>query len=180
MVMGLWKWKWKSLHCIWLFETPLTYTPDAKNWLIGKHPDAGKDWRREEKGTTEDDMVGWDHHLNEHEFEQAPGDGEGQWSLACCSPWGCKELDTTERLNNNEQFKTRPLLELRFGCRQRKGVSNGVGWLQSRSYAFFRSRSVSSATFLAGLSENKTVLQYWKIPAEWVPINNHTSPKVNE
>ena len=67
-----------------------------KNWLIKKDPDAGKDWRQEEKGTTEDEMVGWHHWLNGHEFEQAPGDSEGQGSLECYSSWGPKELDTTE------------------------------------------------------------------------------------
>ena len=83
-------------------ETPILWPPDAKSWLIGKDPDAGKDWRWEEKGTTEDEMVEWHYWLNEHELEQAPGDGEGQGSLACCSPWGCKESDMTERLNNNK------------------------------------------------------------------------------
>ena len=73
---------------------------DAKSWLIGKDPDAGKDWRQE-KGATEDEMVGWHHRLNGHESEQTVGDSEGQKSLTCCSSWGCKELDTTERLNNN-------------------------------------------------------------------------------
>ena len=63
---------------------------DAKNQLIGKDPDAGKDWRQEEKGTTEDEMVGWHHKLNGREFEQTPGDSEGQRSLACCSPLGWK------------------------------------------------------------------------------------------
>ena len=72
-------------------ETPMLWTPDVKNWLIGKDPDAGKDWKQEEKGTTEDEMVGWHHQLDGHEFEQALGDGEGQGSLVCCSPWGCKE-----------------------------------------------------------------------------------------
>ena len=66
---------------------------------IRKDPDAGKDGRQEEKGTTEDDMVGWHHRLNGHEFEQASGVVDGQKSLACCSPWGCKELDMTEQLN---------------------------------------------------------------------------------
>ena len=72
---------------------------DAKNWLIGKDPDAGKDWRQEEKGRTEDEMVGCYHWLDGHEFEQVPRVGDGQGSLACCSPWGCKESDTTEWLN---------------------------------------------------------------------------------
>ena len=70
---------------------------------LEKDPDAGKDRRQEEKGTSEDKMVGWHHRLNGHEFEQAPGDEEGQGSLACYSPWGRKELDATERLNNNSQ-----------------------------------------------------------------------------
>ena len=68
----------------------------------GKDPDPGKDWRQEEKGTTEDEMVVWHHWLDWHEFEQAPGIGDGQGSLACCSPWGLKELDMTERLNSTE------------------------------------------------------------------------------
>ena len=66
---------------------------------LGKAPDAGKDGRQKEKGTTEDEMVGWHHRLNGHEFEQAPGVGDGQGGLVCCSSWGCKELDTTEVLN---------------------------------------------------------------------------------
>ena len=79
-------------------EALLLWPPDEKNWLIGKDPDAGKDWRQE-KGMTEDNMVGWRHRLSGHEFEQALGIGDGQGSLACCSPWGCKEWDTTEWLN---------------------------------------------------------------------------------
>ena len=80
-------------------ETPILWPPDAKNWLIGKDPDAGKAWRREEKGTTEDEMVGWHHQLNGREFEQTLGVGDGQGSLVCCSPSGHKEVDTTEWLN---------------------------------------------------------------------------------
>ena len=76
-------------------ETPILWPPDAKNWLIRKDPDAGKDWRREEKGMTEDEMVGWHHPLNGHKFEQTPGDGDGQGSLACRSPWGHKESNMT-------------------------------------------------------------------------------------
>ena len=67
---------------------------------LGKDPDAGKDWRQEEKGTTYDVMVGWHHRLDGHDFEQALADGEGQGSLVLCSPWGRKELNTTEGLNN--------------------------------------------------------------------------------
>ena len=82
-------------------ETAILRPPDAKSWLIRKDPDAGKDWRQE-KGMSEDEMVGWHHWLNGRESEQAPGDYEGQGSLACCSPWSHKELDTTEWLNNNK------------------------------------------------------------------------------
>ena len=78
-------------------EAPILWSPASKNWLIRKDPDAGKDWRQEEKRMTEDERVGWHHQLNGNEFEQALGDGEGQGSLACCSPWGCKEWDTTEQ-----------------------------------------------------------------------------------
>ena len=83
-------------------ETPVLWPPGLKNWLIRKDPDPGKDWRQEEKGTTEDEMIGWHHWLDGHEFEQALGVGDGQGSLACCSPWGRKELDTTEQLNWTE------------------------------------------------------------------------------
>ena len=80
-------------------EAPILWPPDARSRFIWKDPDAGKDWGQEEKGTTEDEIVGWHYWLNGHEFEQAPGDGEGQGSLVCCRPWGHKESDTTERLN---------------------------------------------------------------------------------
>ena len=76
-------------------ETPILWPPGMKNWLIGKDLDAGKDWRQEEKGMTEDEMVEWHHRLNGHDFEQALGVGDGQGSLECCSPRGHKELDMT-------------------------------------------------------------------------------------
>ena len=79
-------------------ETPILWPPDSKSWLIWKDPDAWKDRRQEEKGTTEDEMFGWHYQLDGHKFEQAPGVGDGQESLACCSPWGSKESDMTERL----------------------------------------------------------------------------------
>ena len=83
-------------------ETPIVWPPDEKSWLIGKDPDAGKDWGQEEKGTAEDEMVGWHHWPNWLEFEQGLGVGDGQGSLACCSPWGLKESDMTELLNWTE------------------------------------------------------------------------------
>ena len=85
-------------------ETPILWLPHAKNWLIGKDPDAGKDWKQE-KGTREDETAGWHHRLNGHEFEWTLGVGDGQGGLACCSPWGHKESDTTEWLNWTEKPK---------------------------------------------------------------------------
>ena len=84
-------------------ETPILWPPDGKSWLIWKDPDAGKDWRQEEKGTTEDDMAGWHHRLNGHEFGWTSGVADGQGGLACCGSWGCKESDTTEQLNWREK-----------------------------------------------------------------------------
>ena len=78
-------------------------TPHAKSWLTGKDPDAGRDWGQEEKGTTEDEMAGWHHWLDGHEFEWTPGVGDGQGGLACCDSWGRKESDTTEQLNWTER-----------------------------------------------------------------------------
>ena len=89
------------------------FPPDVKNWLLGKDPEAGKDWRQEEKGTPEDTMVGWHHRLDGLEFEQALGVGDLQGSLACCSSWGHKELDTTEWLNwFNVQIQSIPFKRL--------------------------------------------------------------------
>ena len=92
-------------------EAPILWPPDGKNWLIRKDPDSGKDWRQEEKWAAEDEMVGWHHRLNRHEFGQALGVGDGQGGLACCNPWGHKESDMTEWLNwtklgglNNKNF----------------------------------------------------------------------------
>ena len=83
-------------------ETPILWPSYAKNWLIWKDPDAGKDWGQEEKGMTEDEMVGWHHRLNGDGFGWTPGAGDGQGGLACCGSWGRKESDTTERLNWTE------------------------------------------------------------------------------
>ena len=99
----------------WIFigktddETPILWPTDAKNWLTRKKPWCWEILEEEKKGMTEDEMVGWHHGLNGHEFEQTPGTGNGQGSLACCSPWGRKESDTTEWLNwlighNSDQY----------------------------------------------------------------------------
>ena len=79
-------------------ETPILWPPNVKNWVVGKDPDAGKDWSRRRR-TTEDEMIGWHHRLNGHKFEQALGVYDGQGSLVCCSPWGHKELDWATELN---------------------------------------------------------------------------------
>ena len=83
-------------------ETPVLWPPHAKSWLIGKDPDARRDWGQEEKGTTEDEMAGWHHRLDAHEFVWTLGVGDGQGGLVCCSSWGHKESDTTEQLNWTE------------------------------------------------------------------------------
>ena len=75
-------------------EALILWPPDEKSRFIRKDPDAGKDWKQEEKGATDEEMVGWHHWLNRHEFEQTPGDSEGQGGLVCCSSWGLKESDT--------------------------------------------------------------------------------------
>ena len=80
-------------------ETPVLWPPDAKSCLIGKDPDTGKDWGQEEKGTTEDEMVGWHHRLSGHGFGWTRGVGDGQGGLVCWGSWGCKESDMTEQLN---------------------------------------------------------------------------------
>ena len=83
-------------------ETPVLWPPHAKSWLIGKDPDAGRDWGQEEKGMTEDEMAGWHHWLNGRESGWTLGVGDGQGGQACCDSWGCKESDMTEWLNWTE------------------------------------------------------------------------------
>ena len=101
-------------------ETLILWPPDANNWLIWKDPDAGRDWGQEEKGTTEDEMVGWHHWLDGHGFGWTPGVGDGQGGLACCGSWGHKESDTIERLKwtewNNFHWKRVLGLSVSFNC----------------------------------------------------------------
>ena len=94
-------------------EATLLWPLDVKRRLTGKDPDAGKDWRQEE-GVAKDEMVGWHHQLNRHEFGQVPGVGDGQGGLACCSPWGHKESDITERLNWTEEHNLLLPITARF------------------------------------------------------------------
>ena len=100
----------------------------AKSWLILKDPDAGKDWRQEEKGTTEDEMVGWHHWLDGHEFEEAPGVGDGQGSLACCSPWG------SQRVGHNwptEQNSDKSIISTFLTSQMKKLKVREFKWLDS-------------------------------------------------
>ena len=103
---------WILLEALMVKLKPIFWPPGVKNWLIGKDTDAGKDWRQEEKGRTEDEMAGWHHWLNGHELEQALGVGDGQGSLVFCSPWGCKELDKIMGLNwTDTKSKTDRIME---------------------------------------------------------------------
>ena len=142
-------------------EFSILWPPYVKSWLIRKDPKAGKDWRREEKGMTEDEMVGWHDRLNGHEFEQALGDGEGQGGLVCCSPWGHKELDITDWLNRN---KNKSWLEHSSCCCL-------VGWLHWATRFFcpafifscflcvnFISINLERSSFMAGNFINVTIL----------------------
>ena len=93
--------KYSSEGLILKLKLQILWPRDAKSWLIGKDPDAGKDWGQEEKGAAEDEMVGWHHQLDGHEFKQTPRDGVGQGSLKCCNPWSHRESDMTEWPNND-------------------------------------------------------------------------------
>ena len=95
-------------------ETPILWPCHVKSWLIGKDPDAGRGWGQEEKGMTEDEMAGWHHRLDAHEFEWISGVGDGQGDLACCGSWGCKESETTEQLNWTE---LKDILGIYWNCR---------------------------------------------------------------
>ena len=114
----------KDWCCSW---TPILWPPHAKSWLIGKDPDAGRDWGQEEKRTTEDEIAGWHYWLDGREFEWTPGVGDGQSGLACCNSWGCKEWDTTERLNwtdldtRRSHYKVESVLEWSLGRGIREG-----------------------------------------------------------
>ena len=97
-------------------ETLILWPPHVKSWLVGKDPDAGRDWGQEEKGTTEDEMAGWHHWLDGPEFEWTPGVGDGQGGLACCDSWSCKESDMTEWLNWSD-IHIYLLFQILFHCR---------------------------------------------------------------
>ena len=106
-------------------ETPILWPPHEKSWLIGKDPDAGRDWEQEEKWTTEDEMAGWHHRLDGHEFELTPGGGDGQGSLACYDTWGQKESDTAEWLNWTDDSKPQAQRSLRWTI---NSIFSGLHW----------------------------------------------------
>ena len=110
-------------------ETPVLWPPHAKSWLIGKDSDAGRIWGQEEKGRTEDEMAGWHHRLDGHEFEWTLGVGYGQGGLVCCDSWGCKESDTTEQLNWTEL----PLYKWQAKTQYKDSLWN-IHWKPSTKY----------------------------------------------
>ena len=111
-------------------ETATIWPPHAKFWLIGKNSDARRDWRQEEKGTTENEMAGWHHRLDGHEFDWTPGVGDGHGGLVCCYSWGRKELDTTERLNWTElgdlHFQETVVVVLRATTKGKKSYTPNI------------------------------------------------------
>ena len=123
---------------LWIFiggtdaeaEAPIIWPPDVKNWLTGKDPDAGKDWRQEEKGKTDEEMVGWHHQLNGLEFEQAPRVGDGQGSLVCCIPWGRRV---------RQDWATELMLSItNFNLTMLDILDNSVFWPSLRSMSYQR------------------------------------------
>ena len=142
-------------------ETPILWPPYAKNWLFGKDPDAGKDWRQEEKGMTEDEMVGWHHWLNGHEFKQALGVCDGQGNLVCCSPWDCKESDVTEWLNWIEHTCAKVRTVSSFASRGKRCWSRR-GWSRSAEQA-----GVCVGAILSGWPEHKAVFSLCSLCWDW-------------
>ena len=124
-------------------ETPILWPPDAKSWLIGKDPDAGKDWGQEEKGMTEHEMVGWHHWLDGHGFGWTLGVGDGQRGLVCCGSQGHKELDTTEWLDWTELT-----LKIIIDCCYINSVVKIYNWREINKHHF----SLSNKTFILNLS----------------------------
>ena len=131
-----------------MYVIPILWPPDAKSWLIGKDSDAGRDWGQEEKGTTEDEMAGWHHWLDGHEFGSTPGVGDGQGGLAS---WDCKESDTTERLNWTDARKV-----ITFLPRSKRLL---MSWLQSPSTVILEPPKIKSAT-VSSVSPSSCILVF--------------------
>ena len=164
-------------------ETPILWPPDVKSWFIGKDPDAWRDWGQEEKGTTEDEMAGWHHRLDGHEFEQTQGVGDGQGGLACCDLWCRKELDMTKWLNWTElnHFHHHHTRFLSFRCRhsiiclENISLTFGQEFLSMSCFClenkFINAGKVSSGDFRGqgscyGWGERRNVLFFTKKPGE--------------
>ena len=140
-------------------ETPILWPPHAKSWLIGKDSDAGRDWGQEEKGMTEDEMAGWHHRLNGHEFGWTQGVGDGQGGLACCNSWGCKESDTIEWLNWTEGSQ-REAKEITVWSRTRRRLN--INMQNLNGFIVFittllAQKSPNSSVWLSRLSSNPTL-----------------------
>jgi len=125
-------------------ETPVLWPPHAKSWFIGKDSDAGRDWGQEEKGTIEDEMAGWHHRLDGHEFEWTLGVGDGQGGLACCDSWGRKESDTTERLNWTEWHMTLSIFSYAY-------LPSSLMQCSFRSFAYFENHFLNVCFLIAEL-----------------------------
>ena len=136
-------------------ETPVLWPPHVKSWLIGKDSDVGRDWGQEEKGTMEDEMAGWHQRLDGHKFEWTPGVGDGQGGPACCNSWGCKELDTTERLNWTELNWNGKINKILKDCysstkeisESRTRLSVYTQWCRGRGYCFIPFLSTACSSF---------------------------------
>ena len=135
-------------------ETPVLWPPHVKSWLIGKDSDAGRDWGQEKKGTKEDEMDGWHHRLNGHEFEWTLGVGDGQGGLACCDSWCHKELDTTERLNWTERTELKAFALIVGPCFCTAPIMRKIKLVLFNTTKCYESRSPSS-------SEVHNVLCHW-------------------
>ena len=137
-------------------ETPIFWPPHAKSWLAGKDPDAERDWGQEEKGTTEDDMVGWHHRLDGHGFGWTPGVGDGHGGLVCCGSWGRKESDMTEQMNWTELTRwtfVGKVISLLLNMLSRLVITFLprskcllISWLQSSSAVILESKNIKSVT----------------------------------
>ena len=156
-------------------ETPIFWPPNAKSWLFGKDPDAGRDWGQEEKETTEDEMAGWHHRLDAHEFGWTPGVGDGQGGLACCDSWSRKASDTTERLNWTEDVLPKSLSMRNYNTQNspKNAYATSIprpsprGPLGHVVHAFGLARWAPSA-FFPGFGKDTTRRKVWDRREVWV------------
>ena len=167
-------------------ETPVLWPPRAKSWLIGKDGDAGRDWRQEETGTTEDEMAGWHHWLNGHESEWTPGAGDGQGGLACCDSWSRKESDMTEQLNwtkvnsgKDGESEVPTVMEPNWGLlahtEESKSTDISLWWRKVQYFFFFYftilywfcHTSTESTVFITGTKQGEWAAHAQKTWTAW-------------